>query len=161
QNGGSALTIDSIVANQGGQGPTVNQDRVVYNSTPGSATPTYSAGTSIVEITSAGPILLNSISATGAVTIKGESIVEGSVQSQNIVAPCCDLSATGTANYQGQVTFANSHSGDRLTLPSTGLTWTAFGFAPNDSIIVSGASAAPNDATFTVASISADGYTLI
>ncbi len=58
------------------------------------------------------------------------------------------------------MTFANNAGGDTLTLPNTGPTWTSFGFTPNDVIIVSGASAKANDAAFTVASISPDGYTL-
>ncbi len=107
--------------------------------------------------------MLNSISATGTVAVQGESIVEGNAQSQDIVAEDVVLVATGTANYQGQVTFANPANnavGDTLTLPSTGPTWTSFGFAPGDAIMVSGASATANDAAFTIASISPDGYTL-
>jgi hypothetical protein len=167
QNGSSALTIDSVVANQGGQAPTVNQDRIVYNSSPGSGTPTYSPGTSLVQITSAGPILLNSISATGDVTITGEYIVEGNGQSQSIIAPSVELNATGAANYEGQVTFAGgtSTSGDTLTLPSTGPTWSALGFATatamaGDPIVIAGASDTANNGTFTIASVSDRTLTL-
>src|SRR5262249_47250212 len=113
-----------------------------------------------VNIQSDGPVVLNSISATGTVGIQGESIVEGNAQSQDIVADYVVLVATGTANYQGQVTFANNAGGDTLTRPNTAPTWTSFGFTPGDAIMVSGASAKVNDAAFTVASISPDGYTL-
>ncbi len=155
------LTINSIVADQDGQAPTVNDGQIVYNNNPGQSPPTYASGSSSVSIISSGPVVLNSISATSSVGILGESIVEGNAQSQDIAAPQVNLTATGTANYQGQVTFANNAGGDTLTLPNTGPTWTSFGFTPNDVIIVSGASAKANDAAFTVAGISPDGYTLI
>ncbi len=40
------LTINSVVADQDGQAPTVNDDQIVYNSTPNNSTPTYSSGIS-------------------------------------------------------------------------------------------------------------------
>jgi hypothetical protein len=154
------LTINSVAADQDGLAPTVNDGQVVYNSSPNQSTPTYSLGTSDVTIVSTGAMVLNSISATGDVAITGEYIVEGNTQSQDIVAPVVDLTATGTANYQGQVAFANDADGDTMTLPDTGPTWTSFGFSAGDAIVVSGASAVANDAAFTIASISPDGYTL-
>ena len=162
-NAGSALTINSVVADQDGQAPVVNDDQVVYNSTPTSFTPTYVAGSSNVSITSAGPIVLNSISATGSVTVSGEYIVEGDAQAQGIVAQSLDLTATGAANYQGQLTFATSASGDTLTLP-VNENWTSFGFSSGAAmtgtpLVVSGASQTANDGSFTIQSIS--GNTLI
>ena len=166
--GSAVLTVDSITADQGGQAPAVNTNAtygatgVVYNTTP-NASPTYAVGSNNATITSAGPVVLNSISATGTATVEGEYIVEGDGSSQAIDAGNVDLEATGTANYQGQVTFANGAGGDTLTLPSTGPTWTALGFLngaamAGDPIVVSGASQSTNDATFTIASVS--GYTL-
>ncbi len=81
------LTINSIVADQDGQAPTVNDGQIVYNNNPGQSPPTYASGSSNVSISSNGPVVLNSISATGSVGITGESIVEGNAQSKDIVAP--------------------------------------------------------------------------
>ena len=139
---GPGLTINSIVADQGGQAPTVNNGQIVYNSTPSSSTPTYASGDENVSISSTGPIVLNSVTATGDITItSGSYIVQGDAQSPNVIAQEVDLTANGTADYQGQVTFANttsSTSGDTLILPATitsggstvaGPTWRSFGFA--------------------------------
>ena len=41
----AGLTINSVVADQGGQAPIVINGQIVYNSTPSSSTPTYSPGT--------------------------------------------------------------------------------------------------------------------
>ncbi len=77
--------------------------------------------------------------------------MQGDAQSPNVIAQEVDLTANGTADYQGQVTFANtasSTSGDTLTLPATitsggstvaGPTWSSLGFADGDSIYVEGA----------------------
>jgi hypothetical protein len=166
-NGDSSLTIDSIVADQGGQAPVVNDDQVVYNTTPDQPTPTYSSGTSNVSISGSGPIILNSLSATGDVTItSSDYILEGNAKSPDIVAQEVDFTANGTANYLGQVTFANSTAGDTMTLPATGPTWSDLGFANGDPIFVSGASSSnvgaftiasgsPNDSAFTIANVSA------
>ncbi len=59
-------------------------------------------------ITSTGPVILNSISATGPVTVQGTYIVKGNGQSQGMVTPNVYLDATGTAEYQGAVTFADA-----------------------------------------------------
>ena len=154
----AGLTINSVVADQGGQAPIAIDGQIVYNSTPSSSTPTYSPGTNPVTIASTGPIVLNSVSATGDVTISGEYMVEGNAQSPNIIAPSVDLVATGTADYRGQVTFAQGSAGDTLTLPATGSTWGSLGFAAGDPIVVSGAIASANDGAFTIASVS--GFTL-
>ena len=154
----AGLTINSVVADQGGQAPIAIDGQIVYNSTPSSSTPTYSPGTYPVTIASTGPIVLNSVSATGDVTISGEYMVEGNAQSPNIIAPSVDLVATGTADYRGQVTFAQGSAGDTLTLPATGSTWGSLGFAAGDPIVVSGAIASANDGAFTIASVS--GFTL-
>ena len=159
----AGLTINSVVADQGGQAPILSDGQIVYNSTPSSSTPTDSPGSDGVTITSPGPIVLNSVSATGDVSISGEYILEGNAQSPNIIAQSVDLLATGTADYQGQVAFADSPSGDTLTLPS-GDTWSQFGFtslAAGDPIIVSGALASADNGAFTIASVSTNGYTLI
>ena len=58
----------------------------------------------------------------------------------------------------GQVTFAQGSTGDTLTLPTTGSTWSSLGFAAGDPIVVSGAIASADDGAFTIASVS--GYTL-
>ena len=146
------------MADQGGQAPIAIDGQIVYNSTPSSSTPTYSPGTNPVTIASTGPIVLNSVSATGDVTISGEYMVEGNAQSPNIIAPSVDLVATGTADYRGEVTFAQGSAGDTLTLPATGSTWGSLGFAAGDPIVVSGAIASANDGAFTIASVS--GFTL-
>ena len=140
---GPGLTINSVVADQGGQAPVVSNGQVVYNSTPSISTPTYVSGNEDVSISSTGPIVLNSVTATGDVTITSSAyILEGNAQSPNVIAQEVDLTANGTADYQGQVTFANttSASGDTMTLPRVaGPTWSSFGFANGDSIYVSGA----------------------
>ena len=46
------------------------------------------------------------------------------------------LVANGTADYQGGATFAANSTGDTITLTGTA---TSFGFAPGDTIVVSGA----------------------
>ena len=66
----AGLTINSVVADQGGQAPIVIDGQIVYNSTPSSSTPTYVFWNQpVVTIASTGPIVLNSVSATGDVTI--------------------------------------------------------------------------------------------
>jgi hypothetical protein len=156
----AGLTINSVVADQGGQAATVNNDQIAYNSSPDSSTgPTYSSGGIDVNVSSTGPIVLNSVSATRDVTITGKYILEGNAQLANIIAQNVDLVATGTADYQGQVTFADSANGDALTLPK-GNTWSQFGFAAGDPIVVSGAMASADDGTFTIASISGQFLTL-
>jgi len=165
--GSGPLTVNSIVADQGGQGPTVNTNQtygavgVVYNSTPNS-TPTYLAGSSNVTITSAGPIALNSISATGNLTVEGEYIVEGNGASQAIDAQNVDLDAIGAVHgpVQAPVTFTPNATGDTMALPTTGPTWTSLGFAAGGLVTVTGDANAANDGTFTIASISLDGFTL-
>ncbi len=105
---GPGLTINSVVADQGGQAPVVSNGQIVYNSMPGNSTPTYESGDENVSISSTGPIVLNSITATGDVTITSSAyILEGNAQSPNIVAQEVDLIADGTGEYQGQVTFAD------------------------------------------------------
>ena len=157
----------------------------VYTST-GSTLTFYASDCSI---SSPGPILLNSISATGDLTVSSEYIVEGNGPSQAIVAQNVSLTATGAALHQGQVQFADGNGtigGDTLTLPA-GTDWTSFGFsapavvhslsvnfsgdtitssgnwpqgfAAGDQITVSGAANAANDGTFIIQSIS--GTTLI
>ncbi len=63
-------------------------------------------------------------------------------------------------SYQGQVAFTQNPGGDTMTLPASGPTWTSLGFAPGDTISVSGAIAAANNSNFTIASISGDTLTL-
>ena len=157
----------------------------VYTST-GSTLTFYASDCSI---SSPGPILLNSIHATGDLTVSSEYIVEGNGPSQAIVAQNVSLTATGAALHQGQVQFADGNGtigGDTLTLPA-GTDWTSFGFsapavvhslsvnfsgdtitssgnwpqgfAAGDQITVSGAANAANDGTFIIQSIS--GTTLI
>ena len=128
-------------------------------------------GTSSVDISSNGPIVLNSVSATGDVTISGESLLEGNAQSPNVIAPKVDLTASGTADYQGQVTFADSATGDTMTLPATitsngttaagppGISRLAFWRAIR--LWSRARSPDADDGAFTIASISTDGYTLI
>jgi hypothetical protein len=158
----AGLTIDSVVADEGGQAPTMVDGQIKYNSTPGSSTPHYTSGTRNVVIDSTGPIVLNSVSATGFVTItSAQYILEGNEQSPKIIAQGVDLFASGTADYHGQVTFAQGSNGDTLSLPATGPTWTSLGFAAGDSIVVSGALASPDNGAFTIASVSLDGFTLI
>ena len=164
ENNDTPLIVNSIVADQDGQAPVVNDNQVVYNSTPSATTPNYSSGSSDVSIVSSGPIVLNSISATGSVAITGVYIVEGNGQSQAIVAQSVRLDATGAANYQGQVTFAESQDGDTLTLPN-GQDWTLYGFTAGstmagESIVISGASQTANDGTFIIQSISNNTLTL-
>jgi hypothetical protein len=153
------LTVNSVLADQGGQPAVVNDDQVVYNSTPDQSAPTYVAGSSNVSIMSTGPVKLNSISATGSVAITGTYIVEGNAQSPSIIAPSMALTATGGGNYQGQVTFANSSGGDTLTLPSGG-DWNSLGFSVGDPIVVSGASTTTNNGTFSIASVAGNVLTL-
>ncbi len=154
----AGLVIDSVVADQKGQAPTVSDDQILFNNTPSSSTPTYTSGFNNVSVTSQGPIVLNSVSATGQVGITGERILEGNAQSPNVIAPSVDLAATGTADYQGQVTFAQGSAGDTLTLPATGPNWSTLGFAAGDAIVVYGAVAGADDSAFTIASVS--GFTL-
>ena len=163
-NGASALTIDSVEADQDGQSPFVDDDQILYNSTPAQPSPTYLPGSSNVSIISLGPVTLNSISATGSATIRGAYIVEGNDQSPTVIARKMTLRATGAANYQGQVTFANSSAGDTLTLPA-GEDWSSYGFSngttmAGDAMVVSGATTLSNDSTFTIASISGNVLTL-
>ena len=152
------LTIKSVTANQAGQAPLVSNGQVVYNSTPSAAAgPTYISGSNDVTINSPGPIVLNSVSATGNVTITGQYILEGNEQSPNVIAQSVDLVATGTADFKGQVTFAQSPTGDTLT--NTGSTWGNLTFAAGDSIVISGAIARADNGVFTIKSVS--GNTLI
>jgi hypothetical protein len=159
------LTINSVVADQNGQAASANDDQIVYNSTPDQLIPTYVVGSSQVTITSPGPIILNSISATGSVQVDGLYVVEGDGQTPSIIAPTVTLEALGAANYEGQVTFANSSNGDTLTLPDPGPSWTDLGFANGTAmagapIVVSGASDSGNDGTFIVQSIAGKILTL-
>jgi hypothetical protein len=111
-NSGPGLTINSIVADQGGQAPVVSNGQIVYNQTPSSSTPTFASGDEDVSISSTGAIVLNSVTATRDVTItSGAYIAEGNAQSPKIVAQKGDLIAKGTADYRGQVTFANPGTG--------------------------------------------------
>ena len=135
-NDGSVTIVDSGYwaddqfrrGRPGGQGPVVSNGQIVYNSTPSVSPPTYAPGDENVSISSTGPIVLNSISATGDVTITSSAyILEGNAQSPNIIAQEVDLSAEGTAEYQGQVAFADTPAGDTMTLPM-GVNWISFGF---------------------------------
>ena len=154
---GPGLTINSVVADQLGQAPVVNNGQIVYNSMPGSSTPTYASGDENVSITSTGgPIVLNSVTATGDVTITSSAyILEGNAQAPNIVAQEVDLIANGTGDYQGEVTFANTNNattGDTMTLPM-GSNWLSFGFANGDSIYVEGAINSADKGVFTIATV--------
>jgi hypothetical protein len=155
------LTIDSVVADQNGQTPTVNDDQVVYNSTPDQLTPTYIAGSSNVTISSQGPIVLNSISATGSVSITGMYLVEGNGQTPSIIAPSVSLTATGKANYQGQVTFANSSGGDTLTLPGAATTIASGSNGaslPQSTIAVASTTGFPSSGTIAITTASKTVY---
>jgi hypothetical protein len=161
---GAPLTVASVAAYQQGQAPIVNDDQVVYNSTPGQSMATYSSGSSDVALASAGPVVLNSVSATGTVAVTGQYIVEGNGPSQAVTAQSVQLDANGTANYLGRVTFADGPGGDTLTLPD-GQAWTAYGFAAGtamagQSIVISGAGDTPNDGAFTIQSVSGSTLTL-
>ena len=53
---------------------------------------------------------------------------------------------SGTADYQGQVTFANTNNADRrYDDPALGPNWSSLGFANGDPIYVSGAIASADD----------------
>jgi hypothetical protein len=163
----AGLTINSIVADQKGQAPVVNNGQVVY-STPGSSTPNTSGNDDVVinaptatYAPTGEPVVVNSVSATGNVTIYGEYILEGNAQSPNIIARSVDLVALGIAEYQGQVTFAQASTGDTLTLPAGELWSDQFLFDVSDNtIVVSGALASADDGVFTIASVSGSTLTL-
>ena len=107
---GTGLTINSVVADQGGPSSGREQWSNRLQQHAQRSPPTYAPGDENVSISSTGPIVLNSVSATGDVTITSSAyILEGNAQSPNIIAQEVDLIAEGTADYQGQVTFADSH----------------------------------------------------
>src|SRR5262249_44802889 len=96
----AGVTINSIVADAGGQAPTVLDGQVVVNTTPDKTPPTYagSSGFPFVQVTSSGPVVVNSISSVGEVDIAGKYILEGNAQSPTVIAPLVNLAATGTAD---------------------------------------------------------------
>ena len=155
------LKIISLAANQGGLAATVNNNQVVYNSTPTATSPTYSAGSSSVTISSPGPVVINSVSATSAVNIQGSSILQGDTQSPNVIGTAVNLTAVGSANYVGQVTYTRGTHGalDTLNLPqNAAANWSQLGFSANQQIAISGAVASNNNGFFRVSSVS--GLTL-
>ena len=159
--GSGPLTVDSIMADQGGQGPTVTNDQVVYNSTPNS-TPTYIAGSSNVTITSAGPVILNAISATGSLTVVGQYIVEGGGASQAIDAQNVDLDAIGAVNgpVQATVTFTPNACRRYDDPAQQRSTWTSLGFVAGGLITVTGDADPANDGTLHHCKHLCGGFTL-
>ena len=170
QNSGpAALTINSVVADQYGQAPTVTNGQILYENNAqyynqSNFTPSYTPGNSNVSITSTGPIVLNSVTATGNVTISGTYILDGNAKSQTVEAQQVDLSATGTADYHGEVIIADNASGDTITTAPVFAGAVHFvqgtngandtitntqgwaGFQAGDGITISGASSSSNDA---------------
>ena len=117
--GTAQLTVDNIAADQNGNAPTTNTSSsfgatgIVYNTAASGTTPSYAVGSNNATITSAGPVILNTISATADVSVTGEYIVEGDGASQAIDAVNVDLTATGAANYQGQLILPITLAGTR------------------------------------------------
>ncbi len=110
-----------------------------------------------------GTFTIASISSDGSTLTLTVSNVLTSEQNAEVEVENGPTGNYAAGNYQGQVTFANSSTGDTLTLPDTGPTWAELGFLSGiamagDAIVVSGASETANDASFTIASVS--GYTL-
>ena len=158
----AGLTIGTLYAQTDFQSATVNGNNIEYNSTANSSTATYVTGNAEVSITSTGPVVLNTISATGNVTVTGSSILEGDEHSPNITTPQISLNATGQAEYQGTrsaVVFAQGFGGDTLTI-ANGANWSLYDFAAGQTIFISGAISSANNGRFTIASLSGSTLTL-
>ena len=139
----------------------MNNGQIVYNSTPGGSPPTYPSGDQTVKMSSTGPIALNSVSTTGNVAISGENMLKGNAQSPNVIAPAVELIAKGMADYQGEVTFADSHrrryarTTRQPPAPPPGLVWLP---ERRNELWSRAQLPARDNRRFTIASISPDGY---